>query len=112
MHDTPKIRAILDILEPITVPSAISSVPLKTDEIPTNISGAEVPNATIVKPIVSSLRPNFFATNAALSTNLSAPQTSTPIESIKPVKCIKIIMYFTTLNCLYILSSLKNLTKR
>ena len=50
--DTPKIRAIFDILDPITVPIAIASVPFNTDEIPTNISGAEVPSATIVKPIV------------------------------------------------------------
>ena len=43
IHDTPKIRAIFDILDPITVPIAIASVPFNTDEIPTNISGAEVP---------------------------------------------------------------------
>ena len=62
-----------------------------------------MPSATIVNPIVNSLRPNFFATNAELSTNLSAPHTKTAIEITKPSKFIKSIMYFTSLNCLYIL---------
>jgi len=84
IHDTPKIRAIFDILDPRTVPIAIASVPFNTDEMPTNISGAEVPSATIVNPIVSSLRPNFFAINEALSTNLSAPQTRTAKATNKP----------------------------
>ena len=60
MHETPNISAILEIFDPITVPSASSSVLLRTEEIPTNISGADVPSATIVKPIVNSLRPNFL----------------------------------------------------
>ena len=67
MHETPNISAILEIFDPITVPIASSSVLLRTEEIPTNISGADVPSATIVKPIVNSLRPNSFATNAELS---------------------------------------------
>ena len=108
MHETPNISAILEIFDPITAPRASSSVLLKTEEIPTNISGADVPSATIVNPIVNSLRPNLFATNAELSTNLSAPQTKTVIEITKPNKFIKSIMYFTSLNCLYILWIFKN----
>ena len=60
MQETPNIRAIFEILEPTTVPMANSSLLLITDEIPTKISGAEVPSATIVKPIVNSLMPSFL----------------------------------------------------
>jgi hypothetical protein len=51
---------------------------------PTKISGAEVPSATMVRPIVSSLSPSFFATKEELSINLSAPHTRTAKEIIKP----------------------------
>ena len=49
------------MFDPTTAPIAILSLLFKTEEIPTNISGAEVPNATIVNPIVNSLTPIFFA---------------------------------------------------
>ena len=51
------------------------------DEMPTNISGADVPNATTVRPIVNSLIPRFFAIMDELSTNLSAPQIRTDNDS-------------------------------
>jgi hypothetical protein len=57
---TPKIKAIFEIFEPTIAPIAIDSLSFKTDEIPTKISGAEVPNATTVRPIVSSFIPSFF----------------------------------------------------
>ena len=76
-------EAIFEILDPTTVPIASSSVPFNTEDMPTKISGAEVPKATIVKPIVNSLNPNFFATNDELSTNLSAPHTRTAKEIAK-----------------------------
>ena len=80
IQETPNIRAIFEILEPTTVPIANSSLLFITDEIPTKISGADVPSATIDKPIVNSLIPSFFARSDELSTNLSAPQTRTAIE--------------------------------
>ena len=86
MQETPNIRAIFEILEPTTVPMANSSLLLITDEIPTKISGAEVPSATIVKPMVNSLMPSFFARSDELSTNLSAPQTKTAIEVRRPTR--------------------------
>lgn len=86
IHETPKINAMFEIFDPTTVPIAIDSVPLKTDEIPTNISGADVPKATIVSPIVNSLRPNFLATRDELSTNLSAPQIRTAKDTINPIR--------------------------
>ena len=65
---------------------AMDSVPFRTDEIPTNISGAEVPRATIVNPIVNSLKPSFFAIKDELSINLSAPQIKTDNEMINPIR--------------------------
>ena len=42
------------------------------DEMPTKISGAEVPNAMMVNPIVISLMPRPFASEDEFATNLSA----------------------------------------
>ena len=86
MQDTPKINAIFDMFDPTTAPIAIDSVPFNTDEIPTNISGAEVPRATIVSPIVNSLKPSFFAIRDELSINLSAPHIQTDNEMINPIR--------------------------
>ena len=44
-------RAILAILEPITLPTTIIDLPSNTAKRLVNISGAEVPNAMIVDPI-------------------------------------------------------------
>ena len=86
IQETPKINAIFDIFDPTTAPIAIDSVPFSTDEIPTNISGAEVPRATIVSPIVNSLKPSFFAIKDELSINLSAPHIKTDNEMINPIR--------------------------
>ena len=50
----------------------ISLVILIIDEMPTKISGAEVPNAIMVNPIDISLTPRPFASEDELETNLSA----------------------------------------
>jgi hypothetical protein len=101
IQETPNIRAILDILDPITVPIANASLPLRTEDIPTKISGADVPNATIVNPIVSSLNPSFLATRDELSTNLSAPHTRTA-RDITKLDSEKIITHSTLLDRVYI----------
>ena len=96
IQETPKIRAIFEIFDPTTAPIANTSVLFIIDEIPTNISGAEVPKATTVRPIVSSLIPSFFAIIEELSINLSAPQIK--IERDKPNKrkfTRKSMLYFT-----------------
>ena len=96
IHETPNISAMLDMFDPTTAPIAMLSLLFKTEEIPTNISGAEVPNATIVNPIVNSLTPIFFAIKDELSTNLSAPQINTAKEATKPIKLIRnSIIHFT-----------------
>ena len=77
---------MFDMFDPTTAPIAIDSVSFSTDEIPTNISGAEVPKATTVNPIVNSLKPSFFAIKDELSINLSAPHIRTDNEIINPIK--------------------------
>ena len=79
----PNIRPILLIFDPIEFPNAISGVSLSTDEMLTNISGADVPRAIKVKPIIKSLMPIFLAKIEEFDMNLSAPQIrpTSPIES-------------------------------
>ena len=89
MQETPNIKAILEIFDPTTVPIAILSLWFKTEEIPTKISGADVPRATTVKPMVNSFTPNFFANTEELSTNLSAPHIKIAKENAKPMKFIR-----------------------
>ena len=60
-HETPKIKAIFEIFDPMAVPKAIFSFPLMTAEMATNISGAEVPAAIRVSPITNSPTPKCFA---------------------------------------------------
>tara|TARA_B000000441_G_scaffold104826_1_gene74461 strand:- start:389 stop:748 length:360 start_codon:yes stop_codon:yes gene_type:complete len=78
----PNIRPILLIFDPIEFPNAISGVSLSTDEMLTNISGADVPRAIKVKPIIKSLMPIFLANIEEFDMNLSAPQMrpTSPIE--------------------------------
>ena len=78
---SPKINRIFTILLPSTFPIAISVDPsaLKCAPIAeatdTHSSGALVPNATIVSPIISGGILHFFAMPALPSTNQSAPFT-------------------------------------
>ena len=76
----PKISAILVIFDPTIVPIATASAEFTTELIATNISGADVPRATIVKPTNKSLIPKFLAIFDDASTNLSAPYTSVAID--------------------------------
>ena len=57
----PKIINVLNILDPTTLPMAISALPCIADMKLTTISGDEVPIPTIVRPITNSLKPNFLA---------------------------------------------------
>ena len=79
----PKIIPILLIFDPIEFPNAISGVSLSTDEMLTNISGADVPRAIKVKPMIKSLMPIFLANIDEFDMNLSAPhiRPTRPIES-------------------------------
>ena len=75
MDDTPKIKKILKILEPITFPTAISLSPFLAAMIDVTNSGNEVPTATIVNPMIASLSPKNLAISFAPSTDKSPPQT-------------------------------------
>ena len=57
----PNIKAILEMFDPMTVPSDKAALSLKIPEIPMKISGAEVPNATRVNPMIKSLTPILLA---------------------------------------------------
>ena len=54
MAATPTISIEFMVLEPTTLPTAISGVPSMADARLTKSSGAEVPTATIVRPIIIS----------------------------------------------------------
>ena len=82
-QDTPKISAILVIFEPTIVPIATASAEFITELIATNISGADVPRATMVKPTNKSLMPKFLAILEEASTNLSAPKTRVTMDIIR-----------------------------
>jgi len=82
-QDTPKISAILVIFDPTIVPIATASAEFITELIATNISGADVPRATIVKPTNMSLMPKFLAILEDASTNLSAPKTRVAMDIIR-----------------------------
>ena len=79
-QETPKIRAILVIFDPTIVPIATASAEFTTELIATNISGVDVPRATIVRPTNKSLMPKFLAILEDASTNLSAPKTRVAID--------------------------------
>ena len=70
----PNIKAIFEMFDPMTVPSDKAALSLKIPETPMKISGAEVPNATRVNPMIKSLTPILLAMIDDWATNLSAPQ--------------------------------------
>lgn len=72
----PKIRKILAILLPTTLPIARSGEPLKAAERLTVSSGADVPKLTIVRPITSGGILSRVARELAPRTRPSAPATS------------------------------------
>lgn len=59
------------ILDPTALPITISDDPEKTDAIDVANSGSEVPNATIVTPMINEGMPMAKPTFSAESTNLS-----------------------------------------
>ena len=75
---TPRATPMLKRLEPSALPIANSGLPLSAETAEEKISGADVPNATIVRPIINGETPKIRASADAPNTNLSAPQ-------IKPI---------------------------
>ena len=80
----------LKILEPITLPTAISLLPAREAVVLTASSGALVPNATIVRPIIILGTLSILATDELASTKKSAPL----IKSTKPTSSITYTIMF------------------
>ena len=77
----PNIKRILNMFDPITLPSAMSVLSFNALVKDTTSSGADVPKATIVNPITMGAILNRAARLDAPSTRKSAPLTSI----IKPI---------------------------
>ena len=71
--ERPRMRAVLNTFEPMMLPTARSEFFSMADTKLTTISGAEVPSATMVRPITNSLIPHRRASPDAPSTSASAP---------------------------------------
>lgn len=78
--DIPRINNMLNILEPIALPSARPLSPFLVATIDVTSSGREVPIATIVSPIKFWLTPKLAAMMQALSTTRLPPN----ITAIRP----------------------------
>ena len=78
---TPTTTNKLKIFDPTTFPTVISFAPANAPVILTAASGALVPNATMVNPIIKLGIFNDFAIEDAPSTNQSAPL----INKMKPI---------------------------
>ena len=64
------------VFEPTTLPTAKSGVPFRADTRLTKSSGAEVPAATMVRPMIISGTFILLASAAAPSVSLSAPNST------------------------------------
>ena len=76
---------MLAMLEPTTLPMAISEAPLVLASIFTMSSGILVPILTIVRPITKSEMLYFLATDAEPDTNQSAPFMSSTNPTTKSI---------------------------
>lgn len=94
---TPTIIKILKMLLPTTFPIESSALPLIADTILTVNSGAEVPKATIVRPITSDDMLNLLANAAAPSVKKLAPDRIKP----KPTSKNKILIMNLYANIYY-----------
>ncbi len=81
------------MLLPMTLPMEIPALLLAAAAIDTAASGALVPMATMVSPMISSEMPNFLAMPEAPSTNRSAPFTNRAKPTIKIASCLIISMF-------------------
>ncbi len=80
MAEIPRIRSVFEIFDPIILPNAIPELPFMLASILTTNSGAEVPKATIVRPITKEEMPYFRAIEDDPSIITSAPL----IKNTKP----------------------------
>ncbi len=83
------------MLLPMTLPSSISVVPFRREEMETANSGAPVPKATMVRPIRSLLTLKCVAVELAPSINQSAPliKMTKPTTSSNICKTMSIVCF-------------------
>ena len=93
---TPKINKILNILDPIALPTAISFSPFLAATIEVTSSGNEVPTATIVRPTNYSLIPASLAKEDAVVTTNSPPATIPAIPKIMKTIFTHIFLGFSS----------------
>jgi len=74
----PRTKRMFAIFDPTTLPITISDCPAKTAAIEEANSGKEVPNATIVTPIIKGEIPNESPISSAASTNQSEDFNNSP----------------------------------
>lgn len=89
--ETPRIKRVLEIFDPIILPRAIPVDSFQAAIELTISSGADVPKATIVKPMTKFDRPNFLAIEDDPSTKISAPLTKKTNPKMNNIIVIYII---------------------
>ena len=72
----PRISRMLAMFDPMTLPSAMSDLPLTSETTDEASSGSDVPPATSVRAMTDSLTPSFRAMDVALSRKSSPPKIS------------------------------------
>ena len=83
MAVTPMITNTLNILLPTTLPMASSGLPCNADTMLITSSGADVPNATTVRPTIRSETPQRLAMADAPSVSMLAPSIISARPTIK-----------------------------
>ena len=96
MAETPTTISRLKMFEPITLLKAMSLLPESPAEMLTAASGALVPMATMVSPIITDGTFSSFATDEAPSTKKSAPLISRTKPTTSKMYIIKIASVFRT----------------
>jgi hypothetical protein len=94
IEDRPAIKARLDNELPMTLPSVNWFVPRIPERIPTTSSGALVPKATTVIPIIKEDIPYLRAILADESISISALLRINTNPKISKINCIKTTLFF------------------
>ena len=89
----PTIISVLNILLPTTFPIAMSALPFRADDTLTVSSGAEVPKATMVRPMTMDGMRKRLAMDAAPSVRPLAPKRMRRRPPIRKRISIKILIW-------------------
>jgi len=87
---TPSTEMMLKMQLPTTFPTAMSRCPRAAAATVVAISGNDVPTATTVRPISSSLTPSAVAMATAPSTSQREPRTSRPSPNTMSIRSNRI----------------------